>query len=211
MTGGILWYEKGVRYHIALPQETIPSFRKGSKLKKIIATTLLLLFSVSILSACGGKEAPNTRPDAFPYTDLSEEAYVQNAKTAMDDMIAYLETAEGDDLDAVLNTYYDDVRKETTPETITSSEIIMAYEDYLLDASEESRASVQEMSEDELAAFREKSKADMEKQIPNALSLNDKRVERQKAGESTAVGTYNFKNQKILSFDEDGSLGVSTV
>lgn len=179
-------------------------------MKKIGVMMLVILCCISLVSACGSQTTPNTQAK-FPYKDLTEEAYVQNAEAAMNDLIAYLDTVEGDDLDSALNAYYEAVRKETAPENLTSGEVMMAYETYLLEQSGESYESIEAMGDEERKAFQDENRAEMEKAIPNALRLHNKVVEQSKTDGESTIGTYTFKDQNILNFGEDGSIGVSLV
>lgn len=176
-------------------------------MRKILVFLIILMICLGIFSACGKSQTKeNVAP--FPYEDLSEEAYIQNAHELWKNFSAYLATSEDKDLQTAVEAFYLEHGKPS-PEDFTASEMMTAFEDYLLTSSGETWGSFEAMSEAEKTSFRAQNTQKMQKQIPVALKVIQKRMENEKDG-GGIVGS-DIINEKIITVYEDGSIGGSSL
>lgn len=167
---------------------------------------MVLLIGLVFLSACGGAGS-EVEQTTFPYDDLSEEAYVANAQKTWEALSAYLESSQAEDFEAAFDGFSAS-QGEATPEDWTASEMVVAYQDYLLDRSGETIESFDAMPEEEKAALQEKNRQDLDRDIPNALKVQQEGL--QAANQDDAIlGTMEFKGQKRVTVYRDGTIGTS--
>lgn len=171
------------------------------KKRKKLTILLLIVFCGSII--CGCASPSSGEKEAFPYKDLTEEAYLKNAHDFWNELLPYLEKTDEQDLESAIKDFEDP--NKSNPEKITAGAMVMLFHDYLLRSSGETTDSIAAMSEQDRESFFQKNRKKIEQQIPNAHKVQQDTMEKRKDGKGV-VGTYNFRNKEQITLYEDGDL-----
>lgn len=170
-------------------------------MRKTGSLLLVLIFSLIAILGCSHGDSENLA-EGFPYQDLSEEQYVENAYTAMKDIINYLENAPSGELEDLLETYHNEQAKDEDPENFTAGQMLTELGLYCMEKKGESLESLDAMTEEELEAFQRSCREETEKTIPNAVKVNE-----QSTGPNGEIGRIVFRDGSEIVFTMNGSFG----